>query len=87
MENEERMEQAGPSGDPKERKIVAGDIVRIADNITKSDNGLDIPDEWRLLLFTVERVYEDETLLLVNKDKECYTRLSPEKVDVIGGEE
>ena len=64
-------------------RINTGDTVRLLDNINVSATGIEIPEDWHTLLFTVNTVYGDDTVLIVNLESHIYTRIYMDDLDIV----
>ena len=63
-------------------RINAGDTVLLLDNINISATGIEIPEDWHTLLFTVNTVYDD-TVLIVNLERHIYARIYMDDLDIV----
>ena len=69
--------------EPKyDRTFHTGMIVKIAENTLKTATGIDIPDDWYTLLFSVNTVYDD-SVLIINTELNICARMYKDTLDIM----
>lgn len=64
------------------REFKVGTVVKIIDNVLKTATGIDIPENWYTLLFSVNTLYED-SMLIINTESNVCARMYRNDLDIV----